>query len=68
LDQHGNIIVIDHLNTSFETILHRYGSPHVAYRVANFTLTAMLHLTMHEFSTPEKQEKCGTQVIKFHFF
>jgi hypothetical protein len=35
----------------------------VAHRIANFTLTAMLHLTMHEFSTVEKQDKFGVQVI-----
>lgn len=40
----------------------RYGPPSMTHRMANFTITAMIHLTMHEFSTPEREQRLGVLV------
>lgn len=48
----------------------RYGPPKVAQRVANLSLEAMIHLSIYEFTTPEKEDKLGIMVssssICFH--
>ncbi|CAF0961643.1 unnamed protein product [Rotaria sordida] len=36
-----------------------YGSPRVAQRIANFTLEAMLYLSINEFTQPERERKLG---------
>ncbi|UJR27828.1 hypothetical protein I4U23_009096 [Adineta vaga] len=37
-----------------------YGPPYVAQRIANFTLDAMLHLYINEFTNAEHEQKVGT--------
>ncbi|UJR27827.1 hypothetical protein I4U23_009095 [Adineta vaga] len=37
-----------------------YGPPRVAQRIANYSLEAMLHLAMNEFTKPEREGKFGT--------
>ncbi|CAF3733049.1 unnamed protein product [Rotaria sp. Silwood1] len=37
-----------------------YGSPYVAQRIANLTLDAMVHLSMNEFCTAEREQKLST--------
>ncbi|CAF3473895.1 unnamed protein product [Rotaria socialis] len=36
-----------------------YGPPRLAQRIANFSLKAMLHLSINEFTEPERQRKMG---------
>ncbi|CAF1077431.1 unnamed protein product [Adineta steineri] len=36
-----------------------YGPPHIAQRIANFSLEAVLHLSMNEFTLPERQGRLG---------
>ncbi|CAF4130963.1 unnamed protein product, partial [Rotaria sp. Silwood1] len=36
-----------------------YGPPRVAQRIANFSLEAMLYLSMNEFTRAEQQRKLG---------
>lgn len=40
----------------------RYGPPDVAQRIANFSIDAMLYLTIHEFTQPEKEGRLGVMV------
>ncbi|CAF4148840.1 unnamed protein product [Rotaria sordida] len=42
-----------------------YGSPRVAQRIANFTLEAMLYLSINEFTQPERERKLGILVCCF---
>ncbi|CAF1147356.1 unnamed protein product [Adineta ricciae] len=37
-----------------------YGPPYIAQRIANFTLDAMLHLYIYEFTKAEHEQKVGT--------
>lgn len=48
--------------------IFRYGSPRLAQRLANFTLKAMIHLSINEFCGAEKEEKFGIQVMIFILF
>jgi hypothetical protein len=34
----------------------------MTHRIAEHTIEAMLYLSMHEFSTPEREQKLGTLV------
>jgi hypothetical protein len=34
----------------------------MAHRAANFTIQAMLHLAINEFTTPEREQKLGVMV------
>jgi hypothetical protein len=34
----------------------------MTHHLANYTLHAMLHLSMNEFTTPERQQKVGVMV------
>jgi len=43
----------------------RYGPPSMAHRIADFTIEAMLHLSMNEFTTPEREFKLGVMVRHF---
>ena len=38
----------------------------MAYRIANYTAEAMIHLAANEFSTPEREQRLG--VLVGHFF
>lgn len=40
----------------------RYGRPHIAQRVANFSLEAMIYLSMYEFTDAERQGRLGILV------
>jgi hypothetical protein len=46
--------------------LIRYGPPRIAQRIANFSLEAMLHLAVNEFTEVERQRKLGVLVSLFH--
>lgn len=39
-----------------------YGPPLMIHRLANYTLYAMLYLSMNEFTTPEREQKVGVMV------
>ncbi len=37
----------------------------MTFYLANYTLHAMLHLSMNEFTTPEREQKVGVLVSSF---
>jgi hypothetical protein len=37
----------------------------MAHRIANFTIEAMLHLSINEFTTPERESQLGVMVRYF---
>ncbi|CAF3369093.1 unnamed protein product [Rotaria socialis] len=39
-----------------------YGSPLMAYRLANYTIQAMLYLNMNEFTKPEREQQLGVML------
>jgi len=39
----------------------------MTHHLANYTLQAMLHLAMDEFTTPEREQKLGVMVSDFIF-
>ena len=47
---------------SFKNYTFRYGSPSIMYRLANYTVEAMLYLSINEFSTPEREQRLGVMV------
>ena len=42
----------------------------MAHRMANFTIQAMLHLVINEFTQPEREQKLGVMVsyVLFNYF
>ena len=47
--------------------LHRYGPAAMVYQIANYTIDAMMHLVLNEFTQPERESKVGVMVSSFLF-
>jgi hypothetical protein len=61
LDQLGKLFNVNiYLKKTFFSI--RYGPPLIAQRIANFSLEAMLHLAINEFTTVEREGRLGVLV------
>ncbi|UJR27808.1 hypothetical protein I4U23_009077 [Adineta vaga] len=45
-----------------------YGSPSITYQMADYTIQAMIHLVMNEFTIPEREHKLGVMLWpEWHF-
>lgn len=56
------VIKMTHNRANIVSFSPRYGSPLMIYHLANYTLDAMLHLSLNEFTKPEREFKLGVMV------
>jgi hypothetical protein len=60
--QHGEFLCIYSAIHYDLFLIHRYGSAHDGFLVANATLHGMLWLAQYEFAMPERESKLGTMM------